>query len=71
MSLPSVFSTHTQAKELETSNDAAVRNNIAVIMADLCVRYTALTEQYLPAITSRLKDASPLVRRQTLMVLTK
>lgn len=88
------------AKELETSDDAAVRNNVAVIMADLCIRwaagvwarpvtvcagdvqavvltvgalrsYTALTEQYLPAVTSRLKDSSPLVRRQTLTLLTK
>ncbi len=33
--------------------------------------YTALTEQYLPAVMSRLQDPSPLVRRQTLTLITK
>ena len=27
------------ARELETSNDAAIRNNVTVVMCDLCVRW--------------------------------
>ncbi|GJZ87559.1 condensin-2 complex subunit D3 [Tanacetum coccineum] len=31
-------------QEMENSNDAALRNNIIVMMADFCVRYTALID---------------------------
>ena len=29
----------TLARELETSDDPAIRNNVTVVMCDLCVRY--------------------------------
>ncbi|CAH1786833.1 unnamed protein product, partial [Owenia fusiformis] len=59
------------ARELETCSDAAVRNNVIVIMCDLCVRYTNLTDQYIPNIAACLKDQSPLIRKQTLTLLTR
>ncbi len=40
-------------------------------MADLCVRYAALLDAHLPSMTACLKDSSVLVRRQTLMLLTR
>jgi hypothetical protein len=33
-----------QLQELEKTNLAALRNNIVVMMADFCVRYTALID---------------------------
>ncbi|XP_044174621.1 condensin-2 complex subunit D3-like isoform X3 [Acropora millepora] len=58
------------ARELETSNDPAIRNNVIVVMCDLCVRYTSLVDRYIPNIAACLKDSAPLVRRQTLTLLT-
>ncbi|XP_033751450.1 LOW QUALITY PROTEIN: condensin-2 complex subunit D3-like [Pecten maximus] len=59
------------ARELETSNDAAIRNNVVIIMCDLCVRYTTTADRYISNIASCLKDNSPLVRKQTLTILTR
>ncbi|KAM7435860.1 Condensin-2 complex subunit D3 [Porites harrisoni] len=58
------------ARELETSNDPAIRNNVTVVMCDLCVRYTSLVDRYVPNIAACLKDGTSLVRRQTLTLLT-
>ncbi|XP_068707976.1 condensin-2 complex subunit D3-L-like isoform X1 [Montipora foliosa] len=58
------------ARELETSNDPAIRNNVIIVMCDLCVRYTSLVDRYIPNIAACLKDNAPLVRRQTLTLLT-
>lgn len=35
---------HSLLQEMEKSNSAALRNNIVVMMADFCVRYTALVD---------------------------
>ncbi|EGD77137.1 hypothetical protein PTSG_07471 [Salpingoeca rosetta] len=59
------------ARELDECPDAAVRNNIVVIMADLCIRYTTFVERYIPTLAGCLRDESPLVRRQALMLLTR
>uniref|UniRef100_T1IIB1 non-specific serine/threonine protein kinase n=1 Tax=Strigamia maritima TaxID=126957 RepID=T1IIB1_STRMM len=58
------------ARELEISSEATIRNNIVIIMTDLCVRYTALVDRYMSNISSCLKDPSTTVRRHTLMLLT-
>ena len=34
------------ARELETSDSPIVRNNVIVIMCDLCIRYTSLVDRY-------------------------
>lgn len=59
-------------KELVTPDaPVAVRNNVLVILADLCGRYTSIVDRYVPDMAACLKDAHPLVRRQSLMVLTQ
>ncbi|XP_058083517.1 uncharacterized protein LOC131231370 [Magnolia sinica] len=58
-------------QELEKSDSAALRNNIVVVMADFCVRYTALVDCYIPKITSSLRDPCEVVRRQTFILLSR
>lgn len=59
------------AKELETSDSPVVRNNVMVIMCDLCIRYTSLVDRYVPNLAACMRDQSELVRRQTLLLLTR
>ncbi|XP_020573844.1 condensin-2 complex subunit D3 [Phalaenopsis equestris] len=58
-------------QELEKSDCAAVRNNILVVMADFCVRHTALVDCYIPKITTALRDPCEVVRRQTFILLSR
>ncbi|RLV98116.1 hypothetical protein DV515_00011072, partial [Chloebia gouldiae] len=58
------------ARELEVSPDVAVRNNAALVLCDLCVRYTSLGDRYVPNVSLCLRDPHPFVRRQTLILLT-
>ncbi|KAK3583282.1 hypothetical protein CHS0354_011171 [Potamilus streckersoni] len=59
------------ARELETSPDPAIRNNVVMVLCDLCVRYTTTADRYVTNIASCLKDPSPLVRKQTLTLITR
>lgn len=59
------------AKELHTSPHPTVRNNVMVIMCDLCIRYPSLVDNYIPSLTLCLRDENELVRRQTLVMLTQ
>ncbi|NXX56030.1 CNDD3 protein, partial [Scopus umbretta] len=58
------------ARELEMSNDVAVRNNVVIVMCDLCIRYTSMVDRYVPNISLCLKDPNPFIRKQTLILLT-
>ncbi|KAK9671730.1 hypothetical protein RND81_12G051000 [Saponaria officinalis] len=58
-------------QELEKSDCVALRNNIVVMMADFCVRYTALVDCYIAKITRCLRDSCELVRRQTFILLSR
>lgn len=58
-------------KELSTTHSAVVRNNIIIIMSDLCIKYTAWVDGYIPKLALCLRDPNELVRRQTLMLLTR
>lgn len=58
------------ARELEVSDDVAIRNNVIIVMCDLCVRYTTMVDRYIPNISMCLKDPNPFIRRQTLILLT-
>ncbi|KAJ8766260.1 hypothetical protein K2173_022319 [Erythroxylum novogranatense] len=58
-------------KELERSDCAALRNNLVVMLADFCVRYTALVDCYISKITKCLRDPCELVRRQTFILLSR
>ncbi|KAF7639578.1 Cnd1 domain-containing protein [Meloidogyne graminicola] len=57
-------------RELKQNNDHFVRNNIVVVVCDLCIRYTSLVDRYSTILASSLRDPSILIRRQTLMLLT-
>lgn len=52
------------------SKDVAVRNNVVIVMCDLCVRYTTMVDRYIPDIAICLKDPEPFIRKQTLILLT-
>lgn len=58
-------------QELEKSDSAALRNNLVVMMADFCIRYTALVDCYISKITKCLRDPCELVRRQTFILLSR
>ncbi|XP_027863592.1 condensin-2 complex subunit D3 isoform X1 [Xiphophorus couchianus] len=58
------------ARELEVGTEVAVRNNIVVIMCDLCVRYTNIVDHYIPNISACLRDDEAVIREQTLIMLT-
>lgn len=58
-------------QELERSDCAALRNNIMIMMADFCVRYTALVDCYISRITTSLRDPCEVVRRQTFILLSR
>nr|XP_045000999.1 condensin-2 complex subunit D3 isoform X1 [Jaculus jaculus] len=57
-------------RELEVCEDVAVRNNVIVVMCDLCIRYTVMVDKYVPNISVCLKDSDPFIRKQTLLLLT-
>lgn len=57
-------------RELEVCGDVAVRNNVVIVLCDLCVRYTVMVDKYIPNISVCLKDSDPFIRRQTLFLLT-
>ncbi|XP_072211018.1 condensin-2 complex subunit D3 [Excalfactoria chinensis] len=58
------------ARELEVSHDVAVRNNVVIVMCDLCIRYTTMVDRYIPNISLCLKDPYPFIRKQTLILIT-
>ncbi|CAN0300996.1 unnamed protein product, partial [Ectocarpus sp. 4 AP-2014] len=55
---------------LERSKDTAVRANIIVALGDLAFRFPNALEPWNPHIYNRLKDDSPSVRANAIMVLT-
>ncbi|XP_049713602.1 condensin-2 complex subunit D3 isoform X3 [Elephas maximus indicus] len=57
-------------RELEVCDDVAVRNNVIIVMCDLCIRYTVMVDKYIPNISMCLKDSDPFIRKQTLILLT-
>uniref|UniRef100_A0A3Q1H262 Condensin-2 complex subunit D3 n=1 Tax=Acanthochromis polyacanthus TaxID=80966 RepID=A0A3Q1H262_9TELE len=58
------------ARELEVGTEVAVRNNVVVIMCDMCVRYTNIVDHYIPNISACLRDSDAVIREQTLIMLT-
>uniref|UniRef100_A0A8C9T0G2 Condensin-2 complex subunit D3 n=1 Tax=Scleropages formosus TaxID=113540 RepID=A0A8C9T0G2_SCLFO len=58
------------ARELEVSTEVPVRSNVVMVMCDLCVRYTTMVDRYIPNISACLKDEEPIIRQQTLILLT-
>ncbi|XP_064424706.1 condensin-2 complex subunit D3 [Latimeria chalumnae] len=58
------------ARELEVCEEVAIRNNVIIVMCDLCIRYTTMVDRYIPNIAMCLKDQDPFIRKQTLIMLT-
>ncbi|XP_064029142.1 condensin-2 complex subunit D3 isoform X2 [Pogoniulus pusillus] len=58
------------AQELEVSQAVAVRNNVIIVICDLCIRYTSMGDRYIPNVSLCLKDPDPFIRKQTLILLT-
>ncbi|XP_022537482.2 condensin-2 complex subunit D3 [Astyanax mexicanus] len=58
------------ARELEVGKELAVRNNVVVVLCDLCVRYPNTLTRYIPNISACLRDPEPLIRKQTLIMLS-
>ena len=59
------------SEELFSSDSVPLKNNIIIVLCDLCVRYPNLIDNYLSHISPCLRDGSYVVRRQTLILLTK
>uniref|UniRef100_A0A915AMC9 Condensin complex subunit 1 C-terminal domain-containing protein n=1 Tax=Parascaris univalens TaxID=6257 RepID=A0A915AMC9_PARUN len=57
-------------KQLVENPDCCIRNNIVVVVCDLCIRYTLLIDRYSAIIALSLRDRSKLVRKQALALLT-
>uniref|UniRef100_UPI00358EBBE4 condensin-2 complex subunit D3 isoform X2 n=1 Tax=Myxine glutinosa TaxID=7769 RepID=UPI00358EBBE4 len=58
-------------QELELSPHVPIRNNVVIVLCDLCMCYPSLVDHHIPRITNCLKDKDPLIRRQTLILLTR
>ncbi|XP_066516034.1 condensin-2 complex subunit D3 isoform X2 [Hoplias malabaricus] len=58
------------ARELEVGREIAVRSNVVVVLCDLCVRYPNTLTRYIPNISACIRDTEPLIREQTLIMLT-
>ncbi|XP_053731109.1 condensin-2 complex subunit D3 [Synchiropus splendidus] len=58
------------ARELEVGTEGAVRNNVLIVMCDLCVRYTNVVDLYIPNISACLRDDEAIVREHAVTMLT-
>lgn len=58
-------------RELRTCEMQDIRSNILLILGDLCIRYTALVDIYIPTIALSLLDASPLIRRSAMLLFSQ
>ena len=57
-------------RELELTASAVIRNNVLVVLTDLCVRYTSLVDPHVPKLAACLRDPSDLVRQHALVLIT-
>jgi len=55
---------------LSSSESFVVRNNVLIVLGDLCVHYTSLVDRFIPVITELLSDANELLRKQAAMTLS-
>lgn len=55
---------------LEGRQPFVLRNNIVIVLGDLCQQYTSLVERFVPHVSDLLRDGSELLRRQALTTLS-
>jgi hypothetical protein len=53
------------------SPDPVIRNNVVVVLCDLCRTFTSVVDPHIPALSRCLRDPHVMVRRHVLMVLTQ
>lgn len=58
-------------RELSTSNDCIIRNNIILILCDLCRKYTSIIDIFINDISLYLCDSDLMVRKHTMIALTQ
>jgi condensin-2 complex subunit D3 len=58
------------AAHLSREEHPVVRNNVLIVLGDLCVVYTGLVDQYLPWVTTCLADQTDLIRFQAAVVVS-
>eukprot|EP00930_Biecheleria_cincta_P069730 TRINITY_DN57439_c0_g1_i1.p1 TRINITY_DN57439_c0_g1~~TRINITY_DN57439_c0_g1_i1.p1 ORF type:complete len:1216 (-),score=250.44 TRINITY_DN57439_c0_g1_i1:19-3291(-) len=54
---------------LDASQPFVVRNNVLLVFAELCARYTSLAERFLSRVTDLFRDQNELLRKQAVMLL--
>mmetsp|Transcript_90793 Transcript_90793/g.228334 ORF Transcript_90793/g.228334 Transcript_90793/m.228334 type:complete len:1521 (-) Transcript_90793:289-4851(-) len=54
---------------LSTSESFVVRNNVLIVLGDLCIHYTSLVDRFVPCMTGLLRDTNELLRKQAAMIL--
>jgi len=50
---------------------AIVRNNVLVVLCDLCRTFTSVVDAYIPSLTLCIADENNMIRRHTLMILSQ
>nr|CAB3264221.1 condensin-2 complex subunit D3 [Phallusia mammillata] len=58
------------AREMGTCKDEAVRNNVLVVLTDLCVLHTQLVDPYLSEMATCLADESAVIRNHAVILIS-
>jgi len=54
---------------MRSSESFAVRNNVLIVLGDLCVQYTSLVDRFVPCMTAVFRDDNELLRKQAAMII--
>lgn len=54
---------------LSSNECSVVRNNVLIVLGDLCIHYTSLVDRFVPRMTELLRDPNELIRKQAAMIL--
>lgn len=57
-------------RELNSTPSPVLRNNVLVVLTDLCVRYTSLVDPHMGRLTMCLRDPNEVVRQHALLLIT-
>jgi len=53
---------------LNPNESVVVRNNVLLVLGDLCVHYTSLVDRFVPSMTELFRDKNELLRKQSAMI---
>jgi condensin-2 complex subunit D3 len=59
------------AAQLHQSGSPEIKCNCLIVLCDLCVKWTATVDPYVMNMSACFADESPIVRRQTLLIMTR